>query len=515
MSTATALHVPGVDLTPWATAPWSPRKWQAECIPAVFRALRDGKRPVITAVTGAGKSKALAEIVHIAAERCRGSADVVIVTTPTQALVRQLAATLAERSGADRVGQYYADRKQDTRPIVVACNPSLPSLARRLQFAGRGCRLLLVDECHRSEAPAVRESVPRIAPRFIVGCTATPYRGTEDEGLSLFDAVAYRYTLADALRDGVLVPWRVVNFDGEGSDEADDVCERMIRQHGAGPGVVSAQSIDDAEAYAQRLTAAGIPAEAIHSDLAAAEFARRIEALRTGGLRCLVHVAMLVEGVDFPWLRWLCLRRSSASAIRFVQEIGRVLRIDPAGGKTHAVLMDPHDLFGSIGIAHPERIGDAAAALDAAAERETKPRDGSGSGEPAEVPRAVVVGLLSQWARQASLALWAAGLGEAPLRSRAWRDGYPTPRQLAALERMVWAARYLPEPSRSAIKAAARVAPELTAGGVSDVLSVLSALASASKTAREQRRHFHLPAEIELPAVSEAAVLAAAARGAA
>jgi hypothetical protein len=54
---------------------------------------------------------------------------------------------------------------------------------------------------------------------------------------------------------------------------------------------------------------------------------------------------MLQEGVDLPWLRWLCLRRPAASRVRFAQEVGRVLRAAP--GKAEAVIFDPHDLFAS------------------------------------------------------------------------------------------------------------------------------------------------------------------------
>jgi hypothetical protein len=504
-----------VSLTPWAGAPRAPRAWQAAALPVVLKALTQGRRPVISAVTGGGKSILLSELAYLAAERARSTTDAVLITTPTQALVRQLATTVAERCGEERVGQFYADCKQPDRPVVVACNPSLPALANALAAGGRAVRLMIVDECHRSETGTVLPVAQALKPRFVLGCTATPWRSEQGEALSLFDHVAVRYTLQQALADRVLVPWRVVNYDGQGSDDPNDVCEGFVRA-ARGPGIVSAISIEDADEYAARLTAAGLPAESIHSKLGSREYARRIAALRSGELRALVHVAMLVEGVDFPWLRWLCVRRPSATAIRFVQEIGRVLRIDPEAPpddpKHYATIYDPHDLFGSLGLSHPEQVGECAAQLEAAMQREAAGGE-RGPAERPPMPRAVAVDLVSRWARRVMLSLWQSGLAEQPLKSRAWRSGYPSPKQLAALGRMAWAARYLPEPAREGVKALTRCAEDLTAGAVSDTLGVLAAISRAADRCPEAtRRYYRLPAAVtdDFPALDPAAVEALA-----
>jgi superfamily II DNA or RNA helicase len=501
-------------LRPWDGAPRPPRRWQAEALPILMRALREGRRPVISAATGSGKSVLLSEVTYLAAERARGTTDVVLISTSTQDLVRQLSATIAERCGAERVGQFYADRKEPGRPIVVACNPSLPALARELAAAGRAVRVMIADECHLSEADTARTSVQALAPRFLLGCTATAWAPGKARGLTLFSDVAYRYTLQQALADGVLVPWRVVNYDGEGSDDADDVCEGFVRQ-ARGPGIISAQSIDDAEAFAARLCANGLPVAATHSQLGWRESGRRRDALRSGELRALVHVAMLVEGVDYPWLRWLIVRRPSASARRFVQEIGRVLRTDPSAPpddpKQYATIYDPHDLFGTLGLVHPERIGDCAAQLEQAMQHEASGSGGTAPREP--MPRAVAVDQISRWGRATLFALWQAGLAEAPVKARSWRSGFPTAKQLAAIERLAHGARYLPEPSRGAIKALCRCAPELTAGGVSDAISVLAALLdAAAKAPPHARRFYHLPKAVSdvLPALDPATVEALA-----
>ena len=71
------------------------RRWQAEALPLALEVVQRqaGDRRVIQACTGAGKSRLIAEIVR----QTRGD---VVITCPTEALVTQIAATLAD-SGAD------------------------------------------------------------------------------------------------------------------------------------------------------------------------------------------------------------------------------------------------------------------------------------------------------------------------------------------------------------------------------------------------------------------------------
>jgi hypothetical protein len=94
---------------------------------------------------------------------------------------------------------------------------------------------------------------------------------------------------------------------------------------------VSAINIEDAESFAARLAKAGIPAEPIHQKLNRGERELRIRRLRSGRIRCLVHVQLLCEGIDLPWLEWLALRRPVGSPVRLVQEVGRQGQLkDPA-----------------------------------------------------------------------------------------------------------------------------------------------------------------------------------------
>jgi superfamily II DNA or RNA helicase len=489
--------------------PWeglTPRKWQAEALPIVVDAVKRRQRAVISAVMGSGKSVLIGALARSALARLRPD-QVVVVATPTQALVRQLSETIGSICGSKHVGQYYGVRKQADRQILVTCNPSLTNLAGELATQGRSVLLFVQDECHSSEAQTVKEIVPTLAPEEMVGFTATPFRSVASQALSLWDSVVYRYTLGDALRDGVLVPWRTVNWDGQGSDNCDEVCVRMIAEHGEGPGVASALSIADAEEFATLLNARGITAAPIHSRLGTTERDSLIARLKGGELRCLVHVSMLSEGVDFPWLRWLCLRRPVAARVRFMQEIGRPLRSCP--GKTHAVLMDPHDLLGTHGVQHPEALGKA---IEAEAEREEREALGEREPEAKLLPPAKALDLSTQWARTLLLSLQAVGaVPSDAVEAGYWRTRRPSAQQVSSLGKLGRAfARYLPAPHNEAVLTLSRepVARELQRGAVSDLISVLKAIADAAPGDWQARGgwSFEWPGGLDVPALSPAAL---------
>lgn len=512
-----ALPIPSsAPVVPWEGAPWQPRTWQRDALPIVIEAVRRREFPVVSAATGSGKSKLIAELAWVA-ERKAAPDRVVVVSTPTQNLVRQLASTIAERR-PDRVrkgefwtspsvGQFYGQRKQ-LRRVIVTCNPSAESLAVALAAEQRRAGLMIVDECHGSEADRLKAAITALAPSGRIGLTATPFRSSERETLRLWTGCAYRYSIGDAIADGVLVPpvgyWPPTTVSEMDAPELDLACIDLILAHADGPGIVSASDIDDATAFAARLVEAGIPAAAIHSKLPEEMQDARIGALKRGELRALVHVAMLSEGVDLPWLRWLCMRRPVSSRVRIVQEVGRVLRVDyenPA--KVSAAVMDPHGLLTSVGLQHPDSIGENPEPPDPKLLVERKEPDPDANPRERRMPPAQAVDEVTAWLWRLMLSLQIATGKRGETGASGWRTSPPSDKQIAALHRMKWATRYFPEPHRTAVKAMCtpEIAGRLTRGACSDLLSCFRMVADASQAAREQKRHWTWPASIPLPAM--------------
>ena len=367
---------------------WSgrvPRGWQVEAFAAYLDAQAADRLSggVFAACTGSGKSIHLAEVVVDLLTRATGS-DVIVVTTPTVALVEQLAATLTARIGQS-VGVYYTRGKDTAQRVVVTCHPSFGDCLAALSKAGRRVAFWCADECHRTDSPQILQPAATIADVPRIGWSATPYKSDPDpaKGLTLWLHELHRYAADDAIADGALVPWRasgLSNYDARrvndmaaaadllkpGDPRRDEIAAAQAEivdkaslqwvQQQTGPGVVSARHVVDAEAFAKRLEDAGVRALTVHSNQSRDIRAARLEALRQGELDCVVHVQILVEGVDLPWLQWGCLRRPRGR-VGFVQEVGRFLRSAP--GKAHADLFDPYGLFVQHGISHVSQLAGA------------------------------------------------------------------------------------------------------------------------------------------------------------
>ena len=450
---------------PIPDAPARPlRAWQAAALARVRPALGrthvpdDGPpralRPVVCAFMGAGKSVFIAELARL----CAVKGFQVVVATPRQKLVRQLGETI--QAFVPDTGLVMSGYRQPAR-VIVACFASLAQAKAAVEETGRPVDLLIVDECHGSEAPIHQAAMLDLAPRWMVGLTATPFRSDEKQSLSLWDDVVFRYTFGDGLRDNVVTPITPLHWTAAcaahlpddaaptstpEAPDVDDALIAMFRAYGLpGPTLTNARSIVDADAFAERLTRHGYPAASIHSVLTWAEQTARIEALRMGQIAVLVHVNMLSEGADFPWLMGLACRRNVRARVRFVQEVGRVCRTYP--GKAAGVVFDPLALLAAHGLEHPDALGKAVdEAGDTEPDDDRKDTDEDSEAETGPPPKAVLLEQVDAWALALIEGLRQTGrlpASEAeylPWMIRELRKGgraAPTDKQLTAIARAV------------------------------------------------------------------------------
>jgi hypothetical protein len=290
------------------------------------------------------------------------------------------------------------------------------------------------------------------------------------------------------MRDGAICDFEIIPWD-ESRERAttDEACVTMIRELGEqrGPGVVNAASIADAEEYCAVLERAGFKARALHSRMSTEDKNDTVAALRSGGIDIIVHVAMLVEGVDFPWLRWICLRRQVKSRVRFIQELGRVLRASP--GKDKARVLDPNDLFGEFQLTYADALGllfaDAPEEEDDDAENE-EDKDCKAQDKPAEEIQTARTNALGRYVREIRLALLAEGIAkDKQLAGRLWRNHAPTDKQLEWVEKLKPFLRYVCTEHSVGLQSVL-TCPNLNKGLVCDMIDILSGLKDGLKAGK-------------------------------
>lgn len=480
-----------------------PRRWQRESTPTILSHLAQERpqRSIVRAIMGGGKTTEIAQIV--ASIQLSGN-EVIVVSTPTIALVEDLEAAIKLRleqgfSLSEKVGTYYTNGKNVTAPVIVTCMPSLPALADLLRISGRRCVLWICDEAHRTQTRSAINAHEILMPERVLGFTATPFLANENKSLSLFEKLIYELTAKQALDDKIVVPWRIVGYEG---DECSvNAAALAMTKDAKGPGIFNAKTIDDAVAFAKILTESNHPNSAIHSRLKVDQKREIISLWRQRKLRSVTHVSMLQEGVNYPFIRWSCLRREVSSRVRFAQEAGRALRADddaaPGDEKTVATFYDPLGLFERFSLTYEEMLGGDLLAEEEPVEKESKRRERSLQSDAMEVVRHIAevkasdgkIPLKTQplvnYLTELVNVFDVCGLIERKIASRDWRGQGSSMVQHSTIKNLKWATelKQVPRLHQKALGALTEYGFVMKKGSASDLISIEMALADKRKWA--------------------------------
>lgn len=210
LCTSIALQSPEVTL----------RKWQKEAIIASEDAIKDKKWGVISAATGSGKSEVISRL-------CAAATGRVLITVPTLYLLHQLLEDL-ELKFPKAVGLYYNLVKKIDKRITICTLQSLTTMVQERLY--EPVSLWIADECHRTETVIIKQAVIKyMRPDTAIGFTATAFRASTKEELSLFTDLIYKYTIKDAINDECLVPFQSIAWEKEGYS-VDDASIEMIKK---------------------------------------------------------------------------------------------------------------------------------------------------------------------------------------------------------------------------------------------------------------------------------------------
>ena len=192
---------PFVDAPPQPQPGVEPRPAQMLALRELERLRADGhRRALVVAATGLGKT-------FLAAFDARDAARVLFVAH-REKLLRQAAAAFSAVYPSRSIGYVVDGRAELDRDAVFASVQTLSRAAFLAQHDLSRFDYVVVDEFHHAAADSYLRLLAALSPRFLLGLTATPFRGDHRDLMELCDGnLAYQVGLFEAIGLGWLVPF--------------------------------------------------------------------------------------------------------------------------------------------------------------------------------------------------------------------------------------------------------------------------------------------------------------------
>jgi superfamily II DNA or RNA helicase/HKD family nuclease len=270
------------------------------------------------------------------------------------------------RDGSFGELQVDGERPSDGRHVFA----SVQSLAQQdpATLHPTAYDVVIVDEFHHAAAASYRRWLDHLRPKLLLGLTATPERADGLDILQWFDGrIAAELRLWTALDQGLLSPfhyfgigdntnlaalaWRQGGYVPAeltklytGDHHRVDLILRQLHDKLADPQRMRALgfcvSVEHARFMASRFNAAGLASEALSADSPREQRQDALRRLAAGELRILFAVDLFNEGLDIPSIDTVLLLRPTESAVVFLQQLGRGLRLSPGTGKSCLTVLD-------------------------------------------------------------------------------------------------------------------------------------------------------------------------------
>ncbi len=331
------------------------RPYQQEAKDAIFTEWGNGiKKTLLVLPTGCGKTIVFAKV----AEECVREGNRVLILAHRGELLDQAADKIAKTTGlgcavekAENtcIGSWFR--------IVVGSVQSLMREKRLGQFPEDYFDTIIIDEAHHS----ISESYQRVLQHFpeaeVLGVTATPDRGDMKNLGTVFESLAYEYTLPKAIKEGYLSPIQAVTIplkidmsavsvqagDFKSGDIAtaldpylDRIAEEMGKYCRNRKTVVFLPLVKTSQKFRDILNKNGFQAAEVNGE--SRDRAEVLEDFAAGRYNVLCNSMLLTEGWDCPDVDCIVVLRPTKVRSLYCQMVGRGTRL--ASGKEHLLLLD-------------------------------------------------------------------------------------------------------------------------------------------------------------------------------
>lgn len=331
------------------------RPYQQEARLAVEQAWKSGiDRTLLVLPTGCGKTIVFAKI----AEDCVRLGERVLILAHRGELLEQAADKIrtatgllcaTEKAQESCLGSWYR--------IVVG---SVQTLMREKRLAGFGrdyFDTIIIDEAHHCISDSYQRVLDHFAGARVLGVTATPDRGDMQNLGSVFESLAYEYTLPKAIKEGYLSPIQALTIplrmdlssvavqagDFRAADIGtaldpylEQIAEEMQKYCADRKTVVFLPLVKTAQKFRDVLNARGFRAAEVDGE--SPERAAILEQFDRGDYNVLCNSMLLTEGWDCPSVDCVVVLRPTKVRSLYSQMVGRGTRLHP--GKENLLLLD-------------------------------------------------------------------------------------------------------------------------------------------------------------------------------
>jgi len=317
------------------------REHQEEALINLSRMREEGKTiALVQGATGSGKSA-------IGVLDSKSVGGRVLFVAHTKELVEQGVRNFESLWSEVSVGRFY-DTFHDTDTHVVCA--SVQSIVRNLDFfKPADFDYLIIDECHHASAKSYAKVLGYFCPKFTLGLTATPERADGEDLLEIFQDVAHKLDIKDAVEAGVLCPVRCIRIktNVDMSDvringfkyNALDLEEKIMVPNrnrlivdtyleyvNGKSTVIFCTSVNHANEIAFLLRERGVKAESVSGSTKTLERKKILEAYANKDIQILCACDLLNEGWDSPITEVLFMARPTMSKTIYLQQLGRGMR---------------------------------------------------------------------------------------------------------------------------------------------------------------------------------------------
>ena len=227
------------------------------------------------------------------------------------------------------------------------------------QFPNDYFNTIIIDEAHHCISDSYQKVLRHFPDAEVLGVTATPDRGDMQNLGTVFESLAYEYTLPKAIKEGYLSPIKAVTIplkidmsavgvqagDFKSGDIAtaldpylESIAEEMEKYCSNKKTVVFLPLVKTSQKFRDILNNHGFKAAEVNGD--SKDRAEILEAFDKDQYNVLCNSMLLTEGWDCPSVDCIVVLRPTKVRSLYCQMVGRGTRLSPETNKDHLLLLD-------------------------------------------------------------------------------------------------------------------------------------------------------------------------------